>query len=383
MAIKQGFKASDGSLYVYQENTDTGSISASTGFEVSTSEWTLNLSTTGGAEPGVGFEPLNINPSTGLITITPGAGGVTIAGTLNVTGGMSFTGDITTTNSAASTAAYSLISRKNRSAGVITSGDDLGQIYFQGYDGTAYVTAASIRADSSGTIAANRVAGSIIVATHPDSASGLTPTDRVTIASTGAVTIATPDSGTGLTIGSGLTVTAGSTTLSALNSAGVVQTNSSGVLATSNGSNGQVLIGGGTAPTWAAITAGAGITVTNGANSISIATSGGTTWNEVVAASASMAVDNGYISNNAGVVTLTLPAVAVVGDSVRVSGKGAGGWLIAQNAGQTIFFSSSTTTTGVAGSLASTHRRDAVELVCVTANNDWNVISSIGNITVA
>lgn len=56
--------------------------------------------------------------------------------------------------------------------------------------------------------------------------------------------------------------------------AGVLQTNSSGVISTSNGTNGQVLIGGGAAPAWANITPGSGISITNGAHSITIATAG-------------------------------------------------------------------------------------------------------------
>jgi hypothetical protein len=149
-------------------------------------------------------------------------------------------------------------------------------------------------------------------------------------------------------------------------------------------SNGQIAIGStGTTPVLATITAGSGISVTNGAGSITIAnTSTGMTWSEVTGTSQAMAVNTGYIANNAGLVTLTLPATAAVGDIVRVTGKGAGGWLIAQNSGQTIFFGTSTTTTGVGGSLASTQRRDGVELVCVTANNDWNVLSVQGNLTV-
>lgn len=112
--------------------------------------------------------------------------------------------------------------------------------------------------------------------------------------------------------------------------------------------------------------------------------SGGTgiTWNEVTGTSASAAVNNGYIANNAGLVTITIPTTAAVGDIVRVVGKGAGGWLIAQNASEIIHFGNLDTTTGAGGSLASTHRRDAVELVCVVANTEWNVISSHGNITV-
>ncbi len=148
--------------------------------------------------------------------------------------------------------------------------------------------------------------------------------------------------------------------------------------------NGQIPIGStGVDPVIATITAGTGITVTNGAGSITIAsTAGSFPWTEVTGTSAGMAVNNGYIANNAGLVTLTIPTTAAIGDIVRVTGKGAGGWLIAQNAGETIYFGASTTTTGVGGSLASTLARDGIELVCVTANNDWNVLSVQGNLTV-
>ena len=109
---------------------------------------------------------------------------------------------------------------------------------------------------------------------------------------------------------------------------------------------------------------------------------GGLTWNVEAGTSATMAVDNGYIANNAGLVTFTLPSTAAVGERVRVTGIGAGGWKIAQNAGETIYFSGQATTTGVGGSLASVEDRDAVELLCVVANNDWNCLSAIGNLTI-
>lgn len=44
----------------------------------------------------------------------------------------------------------------------------------------------------------------------------------------------------------------------------------------------------------------------------------------------------GYIASNASEVTITLPTAPAVGDVIRVSGAGAGGWKIAQNAGQAI-----------------------------------------------
>lgn len=109
---------------------------------------------------------------------------------------------------------------------------------------------------------------------------------------------------------------------------------------------------------------------------------GGITWNEETGTSATMAVDNGYIANNAALVTLTLPDTAAVGSVVRVTGKGAGGWKIAQNASEIIHFGTTDTTTGVGGSLASTETYDAVELVCIVADTEWVVLSSLGNITI-
>lgn len=144
--------------------------------------------------------------------------GNALVSTTTITGGTDLTltnGDALIGNTDAATTSPFVQLRKSRSGGVITSGDVLGEIDFMGIStGSTYVTGASIKCTSSGTIAANRVASNMVFATHPDSASGSTPTDRVTIASTGAVTIASPDSGVGLTIsGGGLTVSAGDTTL--------------------------------------------------------------------------------------------------------------------------------------------------------------------------
>ena len=105
-------------------------------------------------------------------------------------------------------------------------------------------------------------------------------------------------------------------------------------------------------------------------------------WTTITGTSQSASVNNAYITNNAGLVTVTLPTSATVGDRIEVVGKGAGGWRVAQNASQTIYFSSSSTTAGVTGRLDSTHQRDSIEIVCITANNDWQVIKAVGNITV-
>jgi len=110
---------------------------------------------------------------------------------------------------------------------------------------------------------------------------------------------------------------------------------------------------------------------------------GAMTWTEVTGTTQVAAVDNGYITNNVALVTVTLPATATVGQKIAITGKGAGLWQLAQNAGQTIHFIGSDTTTGVTGYLAATVRYDCVEVQCITANTDWVVIRSSGNITIA
>jgi len=149
--------------------------------------------------------------------------------------------------------------------------------------------------------------------------------------------------------------------------------------------NGQIAIGStSAAPVLATITGGTGISVTNGAGTISIASSAGPgiTWNNVTTTSASAAVNNGYIANDGSLVTITLPATAAIGSVVAVVGSGAGGWKIAQNSGQTVYFDGDTTTAGTGGSLASTVQYDCVELICNAANTGFVVRSSVGNITV-
>src|SRR5512143_2937955 len=62
----------------------------------------------------------------------------------------------------------------------------------------------------------------------------------------------------------------------------------------------------------------------------------GITWEGVTATSVQAVPNRGYMTNSPSQVTVTLPVSAAVGDIVRVSGIGAGGWKIAQNAGQSV-----------------------------------------------
>lgn len=92
-----------------------------------------------------------------------------------------------------------------------------------------------------------------------------------------------------------------------------------------------------------------------------------------------MVVNRGYVTNSASLITLTLPATAAVGDIVRVAGLGSGGWKIAQNAGQTIYWATGSTATGTSGYLQSVNSRAVATLACRTANDDWEVASSVGD----
>jgi hypothetical protein len=106
------------------------------------------------------------------------------------------------------------------------------------------------------------------------------------------------------------------------------------------------------------------------------------TWS-VITADTTAVVNRGYFTNKATLLTLTLPTTAAVGSVLRVSGMTAGGWKIAQNASEVIHFGKTDTTVGTGGYIQSTLARDAVELVCCVADNEWNVVSSVGNITIA
>lgn len=165
--------------------------------------------------------------------------------------------------------------------------------------------------------------------------------------------------------------------LATANSA-VLVTSSAGVPSMSGTmTNGQLIIGSTSAtPTAATLTAGTGISIANGAASITISATGTGTWVNQNTSSVTMAVDTGYtINNGASLVTLTLPATAAIGDFVEINGLSSGGWTIAQASGQLIHIGNQVTTTGAGGSLASTNQYDCVRLRCIVANTTWTVVS--------
>jgi len=147
--------------------------------------------------------------------------------------------------------------------------------------------------------------------------------------------------------------------------------------------NGELPIGStGADPVLATLTAGAGISIANGAGSITISATGMMFAWTVVTVNTVGLVDNGYIANSAGNIQISLPAGGALGDEFDVLRNiGGGSWTITQAAGQQIFVANGQTTLGAGGSVSSTDPGDAISLICVAANT-WLALSAIGNLTV-
>lgn len=150
-------------------------------------------------------------------------------------------------------------------------------------------------------------------------------------------------------------------------------------------SNGQLLIGSTAAPN---IRVGnltsldSSVTITNGNGTIDLSVVSTTFPWSTVAINTSLLVNNGYVANGGSLINFTLPTVSSVGQVIYIAGLGAGGWKILQNAGQTIFVGSSSTTSGVSGSVESTVITDTIFLVCIQSNNKWTYMGGSGNYTI-
>ena len=149
--------------------------------------------------------------------------------------------------------------------------------------------------------------------------------------------------------------------------------------------DGQLLIGATAAPyiRVATLTPGAGIGITNGSGSITIsALTAGFAWTEVTSATnpTSLVKEKGYIPKGAVSVVFKLPASAAQGDCFKIAGYG-NLWTLTQNALQSITLGSQVSTVGVLGAVTATHIKDSIELVCVSANTEFQIVNSVGNLT--
>ena len=147
--------------------------------------------------------------------------------------------------------------------------------------------------------------------------------------------------------------------------------------------NGQLLIGSaGNEPVAATITAGSNTTIINGAGSISVNFSNNSTtlaWTDVTSTGQSCTASNGYISDNASPVNMSLPAVCNVGDDIRFANNNTGGFNILPAGGQNIIFYVQNVT--YPQYLVTTSSSAAAHLVCTKANSAWNIISHEGTFT--
>lgn len=128
------------------------------------------------------------------------------------------------------------------------------------------------------------------------------------------------------------------------------------------------------------ILGGTGISTSASGMTVTVsAIAGSFIWSTVKDATQALAVENGYVGNLASAITYTLPATANVGDTIQITNIGAGLPVIAQNAGQSINFTASSTTVGVDGSLTSVNQFGSLELICVVQDTTFNVVDSIGS----
>jgi hypothetical protein len=88
-----------------------------------------------------------------------------------------------------------------------------------------------------------------------------------------------------------------------------------------------------------------------------------TRWVEVTGTSVQAASNMGYLANSSARTVVTLPASPSVGQWVKVTGVGAGGWTVAQNAGQRI------STLGLPGSFS-------LRWVPGSVTDAWNAVAS-------
>ena len=174
----------------------------------------------------------------------------------------------------------------------------------------------------------------------------------------------------------------GSFTASTITANQVLIGNTSNTIQGISLTNGQLAIGSTSAePVAATISAGSGIAVANGAGSITISSAGGGLAWSVITANQAIAVNNGYICNKAGLLTLTLPTTSAVGTVFAVTNiNTAAGIEITYTTNQQIFMGSSSTTI-TTGNIECTALGDSLYLVCTSANLVWQVISSMGNWT--
>ena len=106
-------------------------------------------------------------------------------------------------------------------------------------------------------------------------------------------------------------------------------------------------------------------------------------WINQASTPATLVPNTGYTTNNGATqVVYTLPTTCVHGAIIQIAGYSAGGYTIAQNAGQQIIMGTTATTTGTGGSLTPVHYQYGCVLTCLIPNTVFQVTSSTGPFTI-
>ena len=117
---------------------------------------------------------------------------------------------------------------------------------------------------------------------------------------------------------------------------------------------------------------------TNGSGTTTWAAATGVTWTEITGTSTTASSGNGYVTNNAALVTVTLPTPAV-GSMVEIVGIGAGGWKAQCASGHTIRMG--TIVSASTGYAASTNQYDCIQIIGISATS-WLIKSAVGTIDI-
>jgi hypothetical protein len=353
---------------------------------------------------------------TGTLAPARGGTGVSNTGTFTIGGNTAFIGaftfDGTLTNNTAVTFPTSgtlATTTQLPTPAALTKADDTNvTLTLGGTPATALLQATSITAGWTGTLSGTRggtgvnngastitLGGSLVTSGAFASTFTMTNTTSVTFPTSGTLATTTQiPTGAALTKtdDTNVTLTLGGSPTTALVNAASITAGWTGTLSGTRGGTGvnngssTITIGGNVTYSGAFTFTG---TVT-GNTSVTFPTSGtlattaqltGLTWNDVSGTTQAAAVNNGYIISNASQTTVTIPATAAEGSVFAVQGKGAAGWILQMNTGQTCHLGSSVTSS--AGTLTSTNLWDAIEIICVTANTVFATRSAVGNITIA
>jgi hypothetical protein len=322
-----------------------------------------------------------------ILTITGGTGAVVGSGTSvkanlssgniyvgnasNVAASVTMSGDVTIDNAGATTIGANKVTNsklatmaantvKANITGGAASPTDVPLV-------SANTVSSAVFRDSSGNFSAGTITANLTGTASGNTTYSANNHGVVVSSATNAMTVIAPNASTNLPLVSGGTGADPSWAVLPIAGGGTGQTSAANainaLLPTQAGNNGKFLTTDGSVASWA---------------------NAGMPWSTVTGASQSMSVNNGYIANRASLVTFTLPATSVVGDMVSVVGQGTGGWQISQNAGQIITVNTQQTSPGVGGYIysGSGANRTTVDLICVTASTEWQVLYTFGTISI-